>query len=501
MSLSVIQTRAQLGVESPAVQVEVHLSGGLPSLSIVGLPETAVKESRERVRSALITAGFDFPQRRITINLAPADLPKEGGRYDLAIALGILAASGQIKREGFSDLEVVGELALSGEVRSVRGVLPAAIACGQQQRTLIVPAANADEAAMSEGTVVIPVSHLLGLCAHLQGETRISPHQRPPLDDGGKPLADLGDVRGQLQARRALEVAAAGMHNLLFLGPPGSGKSMLASRLPGLLPPMAADESLEVASIHSVAGLPVEAACLGRRPFRSPHHTASAVALVGGGGRPRPGEISLSHQGVLFLDELPEFPRRVLEVLREPMETGEILISRAAHSTRYPARFLLAAAMNPCPCGYFGDGTERCHCSPDQVRRYQQRISGPLLDRIDLQLAVPALPPDELLEPGVPGESSDQVRQRVLVARERQLQRQGCVNRDLDNRQLMIHCALSEAGRRLLSRVMEKHSLSARACHRLLRVARTLADLQGIESIDEACLLEAVIFRGQSNQS
>ncbi|WP_432696982.1 YifB family Mg chelatase-like AAA ATPase [Marinobacterium sp. YM272] len=497
MSLSIIYTRAQLGVEAPSVAVEVHLSGGLPSLSIVGLPETAVKESRERVRSALITAGFDFPQRRITINLAPADLPKEGGRYDLAIALGILQASGQLKSDWLDQFEVVGELALSGAVRPVTGVLPAAVACAEAGRKLIVPAANAEEALMTGQVQVLATEHLLALTAQLGGDEvpplRLEAKLPPVTPD----VPDLADVRGQLQARRALEVAAAGAHNLLFSGPPGSGKSMLASRLPGLLPPMKRDEALSVAAIHSVAGLPVETACAGIRPFRGPHHTASAVALVGGGGRPRPGEISLAHQGVLFLDELPEFPRRVLEVMREPMESGEILISRAARSTHYPARFQLVAAMNPCPCGYFGDGTDRCQCTPDQIKRYQQRISGPLLDRIDLQLHVPALSPEELLRPARPGESSAAVRERVLEARERQLARQGKVNRDLASAELDQHCALPEEARRLLEQVMVRHHVSARACHRLLRVARTLADLAGDAAITSEYLLEALAYRGK----
>lgn len=497
MSLAVIHTRAQLGIDAPAVTVEVHLSGGLPSMSIVGLPETAVKESRERVRSALITAGFDFPQRRITINLAPADLPKEGGRYDLAIAVGILQASGQLKHwQGAETTEMLGELALSGAIRPVRGVLPAAVAAGRSQRSLIVARENATEACMAQGTEVFAVGHLLELVAHLAGTQRLEPMTASDTASAGVAGPDLADVKGQLQARRALEVAAAGGHNLLFSGPPGSGKSMLAARLPGLLPPLDTAQQLEVAAIHSVAGLDVRPACRGERSFRAPHHTASAIALVGGGSHPRPGEISLAHQGVLFLDELPEFPRRVLEVLREPLETGEILISRAAHQTRYPARFQLVAAMNPCPCGYHGDGTDRCVCTPDQIRRYQQKISGPLLDRIDLQLQVPALPPEALLQPDQPGESSAQVRQRVAAAHRLQLERQGCVNRELSGRQLEQVCVLDTATRALLVRVMERHGLSARACHRLLRVARTLADLTGNARVEAEQLLEALAFRG-----
>lgn len=497
MSLAVIHTRAQLGIEAPAVSVEVHLSGGLPSMSIVGLPETAVKESRERVRSALITSGFDFPQRRITVNLAPADLPKEGGRYDLAIAIGILQASGQLKRwKGGDSTEMLGELALSGALRPVRGVLPAAVAAGRCGRRLMVASDNAAEAVMAEGTEVFAVSHLLEVVAHLTGKQRLEPALSMEVEEGAGASPDLADVKGQLQARRALEVAAAGGHNLLFSGPPGSGKSMLAARLPGLLPPLEIEQQLEVASICSVAGQDVRPACRGVRSFRAPHHTASAIALVGGGSHPRPGEISLAHQGVLFLDELPEFPRRVLEVLREPLETGEIMISRAARQTRYPARFQLVAAMNPCPCGYHDDGTDRCNCSPDQVRRYQQKISGPLLDRIDLQLQVPALPPDALLQPNKPAESSASVRQRVIRAHRRQLARQQCMNRELSGGALEEHCALDSTARALLIRVMQHSQLSARACHRLLRVARTLADLAEEPCVGPSQLLEALAFRG-----
>ncbi|MBV0933220.1 YifB family Mg chelatase-like AAA ATPase [Marinobacterium weihaiense] len=498
MSLAVIHTRAQLGIEAPPVAVEVHLSGGLPSMSIVGLPETAVKESRERVRSALITAGFDFPQRRVTINLAPADLPKEGGRYDLAIAIGILAASGQLKGwQANPSVEMIGELALSGDIRPVRGVLPAAVAAGKLGRALLVPRDNAAEAVMAEGTEVFAASHLLELVGHLTRRERL-PAQLPVQehDQSATAMPDLAEVKGQLQARRALEVAAAGGHNLLFSGPPGSGKSMLAARLPGLLPPLASDQRLEVAAIASVSGQPVAPACAGVRPFRNPHHTASAIALVGGGSHPRPGEISLAHQGVLFLDELPEFPRRVLEVLREPLETGEILISRAARQTRYPARFQLVAAMNPCPCGYHDDGTDRCLCTPDQIRRYQMKISGPLLDRIDLQLQVPALPAQTLLSPGMQGESSAEVRARVMTALERQLQRQGRMNRELSGSELEQVCGLDSASQALLVQVMQHSRLSARACHRLLRVARTLADLAGQARVERTQLLEALAFRG-----
>ncbi|NVK40588.1 MAG: YifB family Mg chelatase-like AAA ATPase [Oceanospirillaceae bacterium] len=494
MSLAVVHARAVFGVAAPAVTVEVHLSGGLPSLSIVGLPEAAVRESKDRVRSALINAGFDYPQRRITVNLAPADLPKEGGRYDLAIALGVLAASQQVPGNGLNDWEVLGELTLSGQLRPVSGVLPAAVACRDIRRRLLIPRDNGDEAALVRDVDIRVASHLLEVCAALRGESELEPAcvTAAEVPSG---LPDLADVKGQFQARRALEVAAAGGHNLLFSGTPGSGKSMLAARLPSLLPPLDERERLEVAAVYSVAGRPVAGLARGERPFRNPHHTASAAALVGGGSQPRPGEISLAHRGVLFLDELPEFPRAVLEVLREPLETGEILISRAARQTQFPARFQLLAAMNPCPCGYFGDASGRCRCTPDQIQRYQARISGPLLDRFDMLLHVAPLPPDQLLQTGGGGESSERVAQRVAAALGIQQRRQGCPNRELSGSALDDACDLEQAERALLVQAASRLGLSARACHRVLRVARTLADLAGSARVEQAQLLEAIGFR------
>ncbi len=495
MSLAVIHSRAQVGIDAPAVTVEVHLANGLPNLSIVGLPETAVKESKDRVRAALVNARFEFPARRITVNLAPADLPKEGGRFDLPIALGVLAASGQIPAGELDKYEFVGELALTGKLRPIRGALTVALQACKTQRTLILPRANADEATLVSGIDVMGAGHLLEVTAHLNGEKRLIRHQRKTPTAGVPDIPDLGDVKGQHHAKRALEIAAAGGHSLLMIGPPGAGKTMLAGRLPGILPRMRDEEALEAAAIHSLNnGFSLKR--WKQRPFRAPHHTASGVALVGGGSHPRPGEISLAHHGVLFLDEFPEFDRRVLEVLREPLESGSITISRAARQAEFPARFQLIAAMNPCPCGYLGDVSGRCRCTEEKIRLYRARLSGPLLDRIDMHVEVPALPRKQLLNNNArDGETSATVRQRVEAARERQLDRSGCANHALSNKQIEAVCALDNTGRQLLERASARLGFSARAYHRILKLARTIADLAGEEAIGAAHLAEAVQYR------
>ena len=493
MSLAIVYSRARCGMDAPLVTVEVHLSNGLPSLSIVGLPETAVRESKDRVRGAILNSQFDFPARRITINLAPADLPKDGGRFDLPIALGILAASRQIPADGLPDYEFAAELALSGELRGVQGILPMTLKTADAGRTVVVPQVNADEATLVGSARVLACRHLLDITGHLTGTLQLEPGTARRTDSGCPAHPDLADVRGQHHARRALEIAAAGGHSLLMIGPPGTGKSLLATRLPGILPPLDEAEALEVAAIASVTGRPVDSKRWRLRPFRAPHHTASAVALVGGGSSPRPGEISLAHHGVLFLDELPEFERRVLEVLREPLETGRILISRAARQAEYPARFQLVAAMNPCPCGWLGDSSGRCRCTLEQVERYRKRISGPLLDRIDMHVEVPRLSFDEMN--GRRGERSADVRNRVIATREIQLQRNNTLNSQLDNRQLDETCPLEKNDQAFMETAMEKLQLSTRAFLRILKLARTIADMERSAGIQSQHLGEAIHYR------
>jgi magnesium chelatase family protein len=500
MSLAVVRSRALAGMEAPAVSVEVHLANGLPGLAIVGLPDAEVRESKDRVRAALQNSGFDLPNRRITINLAPADLPKESGRFDLPIALGILAASEQIPARALDRYEFAGELSLSGELRPIRGALAMTFAMHRSpdgaRRAFVLPAANADEASLVSDATVQAAHTLREVCAHYsaKGANEACLARRcPPQALAPPSYPDFADVKGQLHVKRALEIAAAGLHSVLMVGPPGAGKSMLASRFPGLLPPLSEDEALESAAIQSLAGrFSIER--WRRRPFRSPHHTSSGMALVGGGGVPRPGEISLAHHGVLFLDELPEFSRHVLEVLRQPLESGHITISRAARQSDFPASFQLIAAMNPCPCGWLGHPSGKCRCSQDAVLRYQDKISGPLLDRIDLQVPVSAMAP-ESMSAQADGEPSAAIAMRVARAHAIQLARQGKANQRLSTREIDHHCALDEAAEQLLRNAMRHLHWSARAYHRVLKVARTIADLADAGRVQAGHVAEAIQYR------
>ena len=495
MSLALVYSRALAGMAAPPVEVEAHLAPGLPAFNIVGLPDTEVKESRDRVRAAIIQSGFDFPKKKITVNLAPADLPKESGRFDLPIAIGILAASGQIATDSLDQYELAGELALSGHIRPIRGAVAMAWQGAQAGRSFILPQENAAQAALLRTATVYGAETLAAVAAHFNRITPLTTAEAAANigEDEHSPLPDLAEVKGQHTARLALEIAAAGGHSLLFIGPPGTGKSMLAQRLPGILPPLNEAEMISVWALRSL--LPTHRQHFSRqRPFRSPHHSASAVALVGGGSDPRPGEISLAHEGVLFLDELPEFDRKVLEVLREPLESGEIHISRAARQASFPARFQLVAAMNPCPCGYLGHPTRACRCTPEAVARYRDKISGPLLDRIDLTVEVPPLPAAQLQTAEV-GESSAVVAGRVAAARARQYARQNKLNAALGSLELDHSAAIEPEAKRVLAETLEKLSLSARSYHRILRVARTVADLAGDDAVGRQHVLRAIGLR------
>ncbi|MEN9916852.1 MAG: hypothetical protein RLY40_784 [Pseudomonadota bacterium] len=494
MSIAIVQTRANAGIEAHPVTVETHITNGLPSLSIVGLPEPTVKGSRDRVRSAIINAQFEFPARRITINLAPADLPKHGGRFDLPIALSILAASNQIPSNTLQQYEFIGELGLSGELRPVSGILPFSLAAQKANHIIIIPSENAQEASFNKKSNILPAKNILQICSHLHGRELLANYQAEFPEFKHPILPDLSEVYGQAHAKRALEICAAGKHSLLMIGPPGIGKTMLASRLVGLLPLLSDEQALELATIHSVRGQSPVLNTWRFPPFRRPHHTASSIALVGGGNPPQPGEISLAHHGVLFLDELPEFDRPVLEALREPLESGNITISRATKQTEFPANFQFVAAMNPCPCGHLGSQINQCICTTQQIQRYRKKLSAPFLDRIDVRIEVNPLPKNYFLQK-FKEENSDIVRNRVKKAQIKQLKRFGRLNHNLTGEILEISCILSKKDRKILQNSLEKFQLSTRAYHRILRIARTIADLSESEKIKNAHLMEALSYR------
>lgn len=496
MSLAIVYSRALQGLAAPLVTVEVHLANGLPKFSIVGLAETAVKESKDRVRSAIVNNQFTFPCKRVTVNLAPADLPKEGGRFDLAIAIGILAASHQISRQQLAQHEIVGELALSGAIRSIKGALPTALKTVETKKELILPYDNCEEAALVDHLSVLPAKGLLDVCKHLNLDKKITPFVLTQSQQSQPFYPALNEVIGQESAKRALLIAASGGHNLLMSGPPGTGKSMLANRLPGLLPPISKKEQLEINAIYSVSEDRKDTLFNAFRPFRAPHHTCSSFALVGGGRLPKPGEISLAHRGVLFLDELPEFSRHSLEALREPMETGQVTISRAAVKAQFPANFQLIAAMNPCPCGHLNNPQVACRCDDNQIKRYQHKLSGPFLDRMDLFVEVLPLNPELLFNKRSPEKKTQAgFVEAVYNTHDRQMQRQQKTNAELSAQEIEQHCQLNSKCETLLKQTAVRQNLSARIIHRILKVARTVADFEQHSHIIESDLMEAIYFR------